>query len=198
MERKTEETRQLLFDSAIEAFARKGYAGTSVTDILKATGLSKPTLYYYFQSKAGLFNAILDFAIDEPYRLMQEAVVGLATTQEKLAALAAVLFQFCGTHQHVTRLALATVFAAPEEVPSDSLNPAKRRRNFEFFLNMIREGQKRRELDSELDSTELAHGIFGSISHQIRTHITSPTGRLDDKRAERVVALFLNGARPRK
>lgn len=198
MEKKSEETKQLLFDSAIEAFARKGYAGTSVTDILKATGLSKPTLYYYFQNKAGLFSAILDFAIDEPYRLMQEAVVGLETTREKLVALAAVLFHFCGTHQHVTRLALATVFAAPEEVPPDSLNPAKRRRNFELFLNVVRDGQKRGELDRKLDSTELAHGIFGSISHQIRTHITAPTTRLDAKRAQRVVDLFLNGATPRK
>jgi AcrR family transcriptional regulator len=63
--------REVVLESAIAAFARKGYAGTSVQDILQATHLSKPTLYYYFESKAGLFRAILDFAYDECFRLMQ-------------------------------------------------------------------------------------------------------------------------------
>jgi AcrR family transcriptional regulator len=48
MSKKPEAARQIILDSAIEAFARKGYAGTSILDILKLTGLSKPTLYYYF------------------------------------------------------------------------------------------------------------------------------------------------------
>lgn len=195
MEKKLQDARQVVLDSAIEAFARKGYAGTSVTDILKTTGLSKPTLYYYFESKAGLFRAILDFAFDEPYRLMRDAVAAASTTEEKLVGLASVLFRFCGTHQYITRLALATVFAAPEEIPPDSINPAKRRRNFEFVLGVIRDGQKGRDLDPSQDAKELAHGIYGSISHQIRVHLIAPTGRLDRKRAERVVALFLNGAR---
>ena len=37
------DARQRVLDSAIEAFARKGYAGTSVRDIVTATGRSKPT-----------------------------------------------------------------------------------------------------------------------------------------------------------
>ncbi len=198
MTKKPEDARQRVLDSAIEAFARKGYAGTSITDILKATGLSKPTLYYYFENKAGLFRAILDFAFDEPYRLMTEGVAAKIGTAEKLVGIATVLFDFCGSHQHLTRLASATVFAAPEEIPPDSINPAKRRRNFEFVLGVVRDGQKRGELDANQDPVELTHGIYGSISHQIRMHLIAPTGRLDRKRAERIVALFLNGASPTK
>ncbi|HAB17302.1 MAG TPA: TetR/AcrR family transcriptional regulator [Verrucomicrobiota bacterium] len=198
MQDKPVDARQAVLNSAIEAFARRGYAGTSVTDILEATGLSKPTLYYHFENKAGLFRAILDFAFDEPYRLMVDAAAAGLSTEQKLIGIATVLFEFCGTHQHLTRLALAAVFAAAEEIPPDSINPKKRRRNFEFVMGIISDGQKRGELDSSLDTAELTHGIYGSISHQIRMHLIAPTGRLDGELAQRVVALFLNGARRRR
>ena len=45
------ETAQAIVDAAISHFAKKGYAGTSIKEIIEATGTSKATLYYYFASK---------------------------------------------------------------------------------------------------------------------------------------------------
>ena len=187
-----------MLESAIAAFARKGYAGTSVQDILRATGLSKPTLYYYFKNKAGLFRSILDFAYDESFRLMNEAVTAPTCCEGRLVAVAAAFFEFAQKNQDLTRLVFATVFAAPEEIPPDSINLAKRRRNFEFVLGIVREAQKAGEIDSRYDVLELTHGIFGAISHRVRAHLLMPQGGLDRRRAKRVVSLFLNGARKRK
>jgi AcrR family transcriptional regulator len=187
--------REAVLESAIAAFARKGYAGTSVQDILRATGLSKPTLYYYFESKAGLFRGILDFAHDECFRLMRESVAAVSACEERLIAVAAAIFQFAERRQDLMRLVFATVFAAPEEIPRGCIDLTKRRRNFEFVLAIVRAGQKERVIDSRYDVEEIAHGIFGAISHQVRTHLLMPKGRLDRKRAERIVALFLDGAR---
>ena len=55
-------TRERLLETAIAIFAEKGYAGTSVREIVEQAGVSKPVLYYYFQSKEGLFLAILEMA----------------------------------------------------------------------------------------------------------------------------------------
>lgn len=46
-----ETKRQQIIDLAAELFARKGFAGTSVTDIGAAAGLAKGALYYYIGSK---------------------------------------------------------------------------------------------------------------------------------------------------
>jgi TetR/AcrR family transcriptional regulator len=54
--------RERLLETAIGMFAEKGYAGTSVREIVEQAGVSKPVLYYYFNSKEGLFLAILDLA----------------------------------------------------------------------------------------------------------------------------------------
>lgn len=187
--------RQAVLESALAAFARTGYAGTSVQAILRATGLSKPTLYYYFESKAGLFRAILDFAYDECFRLMRDAVATADSCEGRLIAVAAAIFRFAESHKDLTRLVFATVFAAPEEIPKGCIDLTKRRRNFEFVLEIVRAGQKERSIDSSYDGEEITHGIFGAISHQVRTHLLMPKGKLDRRRAERVVALFLNGAR---
>ncbi len=56
--------RQRLLETATELFAEKGYAGTSVREIVDRAGVSKPVLYYYFKSKEGLFYAILEWAAD--------------------------------------------------------------------------------------------------------------------------------------
>ncbi|MEO8427510.1 MAG: TetR/AcrR family transcriptional regulator [Verrucomicrobiota bacterium] len=195
---KRSDARQLVLESAIAEFAKKGYAGTSVQDILRATRLSKPTLYYYFKSKAGLFRAILGFAYDESFRLMQAGVEKETSCEERLIEVASAVFAFARNHQSLIRLVFATVFAAPEEIPPDSIDSTKRRRNFEFVLKIVRGGQKGGELDSRYDPVELTHGIFGAISHQTRTHLLEAQGSLDRRRAERVVSLFLDGARKQK
>jgi TetR/AcrR family transcriptional repressor of nem operon len=46
--------------SAMSLFWRKGYEATSLQDLLKATGLSKSSLYQTFGSKRALFERSLD------------------------------------------------------------------------------------------------------------------------------------------
>jgi AcrR family transcriptional regulator len=41
-------------------FARKGYHGTSIADVLKEAGISRGTFYLYFESKESLFQALVD------------------------------------------------------------------------------------------------------------------------------------------
>ncbi len=47
---------------AAQLFATLGYDATSVRNIVEAAEVTKPTLYYHFQSKEGLAHALLDTA----------------------------------------------------------------------------------------------------------------------------------------
>jgi AcrR family transcriptional regulator len=51
--------RQRLLDSAVHLFTERGYAATSVREIVESAGLTKPALYYHFRSKEGIYLAIL-------------------------------------------------------------------------------------------------------------------------------------------
>lgn len=55
---RAEETREALLTSARAAFADRGYAGSSLEDIVGPAGLTKGALYHHFGSKAGVFEAV--------------------------------------------------------------------------------------------------------------------------------------------
>jgi AcrR family transcriptional regulator len=52
-------TRQRILDVALELFAERGYAGTSVADITKRLGISKAALYHHFTAKGEILEALL-------------------------------------------------------------------------------------------------------------------------------------------
>ena len=50
--------KQTILNKALELFSAKGYDGVSVSELTEAAGITKPTLYYYFGSKEGVFEAV--------------------------------------------------------------------------------------------------------------------------------------------
>jgi AcrR family transcriptional regulator len=57
------ERREQLLAAATQAFARAGFAATSLDDIAAAAGISRVLLYRHFESKTDLYRAVLDRAI---------------------------------------------------------------------------------------------------------------------------------------
>jgi len=57
---KKEKVRAALVKAAREAFTAKGYAKTTMDDIVRVAGKAKSTLYYYFESKEAAFQAVVD------------------------------------------------------------------------------------------------------------------------------------------
>ena len=80
-------SRERLLETAIGMFAEKGYAGTSVREIVERAGVSKPVLYYYFQSKEGLFLAILDMAENLQKQLLFEVLESEGNVLDRLLIL---------------------------------------------------------------------------------------------------------------
>ncbi|MBU0926943.1 MAG: TetR/AcrR family transcriptional regulator [Spirochaetes bacterium] len=54
-----ETTRGRILDEATRLFAARGYEAVGVQDLCESSGVTKPTLYYHFGSKAGLLDALL-------------------------------------------------------------------------------------------------------------------------------------------
>ena len=54
------ETRRQILRAALKRFANAGYAATSVQQIVDDAKVSKPALYYHFNDKAGLFQALVN------------------------------------------------------------------------------------------------------------------------------------------
>jgi TetR/AcrR family transcriptional regulator len=191
---KNGDTRHQILTAALKRFASCGYAGTSVQDIVDAARVTKPTLYYYFPNKAGLFQGLVDSAHDERHRLMQEALKRGQTLKEQLVEILTALFDYTQEHRELMRVAFATVFASSDELPKELDYFAKCERNFEFLHSLIKQGLAEGTLDRRFKSKELAFGFHGLVNVYVMTHLLLPECVLDRTTAKRVVQLFLDGA----
>jgi len=62
--------RQLVLESALETFSRFGYRKTSMDDIATAAHISRPGLYFLFESKPALFREAVTHALDRDLSLI--------------------------------------------------------------------------------------------------------------------------------
>lgn len=60
----TRDTRTALLDAAQQAFAAKGFSGTSIRELAAAVGIKESSVYNHFPSKQGLLDAVLQRADD--------------------------------------------------------------------------------------------------------------------------------------
>jgi TetR/AcrR family transcriptional repressor of nem operon len=65
---KKETTNKHIIEKAAELFNRKGYAGTSMSDIMKATGLEKGGIYGHFKSKKEIALAAFEYNIEHVFK----------------------------------------------------------------------------------------------------------------------------------
>ncbi|HLV72362.1 TetR family transcriptional regulator [Actinomadura hallensis] len=64
---------ETILRTAVELFNRKGYDATSMGDLAKELGLTKPAIYHHVTSKEQLLSLALDDALDELTALVTEA-----------------------------------------------------------------------------------------------------------------------------
>src|ERR671919_2665219 len=72
-----ERRRPQVLDAALELFLERGYEGTSMDAIARATGVSKPVVYACFPSKEELFRTLL---YREEERILAEIQAAFADT----------------------------------------------------------------------------------------------------------------------
>lgn len=80
--------RRQILDGARGMFLSRGFEGTSMQDVARAAGVSKGTLYVYFDSKEAMFEAL----VRQECGVLQDSVRRLAsgsgTVQDELLAIA--------------------------------------------------------------------------------------------------------------
>jgi AcrR family transcriptional regulator len=84
---KSERSRRRVLDAAAAEFARNGYASVTLKDIAARAGLQAGSLYYYFDTKEDLVEAILAEGVDATSRDTRAAVGALGANAEPLTRL---------------------------------------------------------------------------------------------------------------
>lgn len=97
-----------LIDRAIEVFEKVGYKNAKMDDIAATAGMTKVTLYSYFQSKENLYLAITYqalSALNEVYKETMEANASESGLESTLALLETFM-EFCASHYFYSEVLL--------------------------------------------------------------------------------------------
>jgi AcrR family transcriptional regulator len=81
---KAEKTKEFIIAKAAPLFNKKGYAGTSMSDIMKATGLAKGGLYGNFESKDEIAALAFEYSYNQLKEDIGQKVRAKKTGVEKL------------------------------------------------------------------------------------------------------------------
>ena len=95
---------------AAQLFATLGYDATSVRNIVEAAEVTKPTLYYHFQSKEGLAHALLTLPMQRLVAELKGILDGPDDAATKLARLLDAEFAFCRDDPDRARFVYALFF----------------------------------------------------------------------------------------
>ncbi len=186
--------RERIITAACRIFANCGYEGASVQDIVKAAKVTKPTLYYYFGSKQGLYQALVEHAQEERFQLIQRAAGRHTILREQLIAVVDTLYAYARNHRDLTRICFASFFASPGEVPCHTRMIEKGRRNFDFVRGLIEGARRKGTLKTPFTSVELTSALFAQVFFYAVSQVLQPAQTLQAVDAHRTVDLFLEGA----
>lgn len=81
---KSEKTRQFIIEKTAPVFNRQGYAGTSLNDLSKATGLTKGSIYGNFENKDEVALAAFDFNFGKVTAYMKAKILARENAIERL------------------------------------------------------------------------------------------------------------------
>jgi AcrR family transcriptional regulator len=153
-ERRSAETRERLFRSALQLFAQKGFEETTVEDITEAADVGKGTFFNYFPSKDHILIAFSDMQIGK----LEQAVAGLRSSEQPLQDFMRSLvlkmteepIRNPGLIRALLRGYLSTT--AVREMMIQKQNHAHG-----LHKQMIEIGQGRGEVRSDIPAAEIAH-----------------------------------------
>jgi AcrR family transcriptional regulator len=179
-----------LLEAAVRLFAHKGYPATSTREIVEAAGVTKPMLYYYFQSKEGLLAAALAHFMNAFHERLRQVVAADREPYEQLVELVWAHLDFCQEHKPLARLFYALYFGPDDQKGLVDLNQYT-----EPGHELLMQGVARAleaHLVREGCEAELGMALHGMINIWVMAALNEEMS-LDHELARRIVDDLLRG-----
>lgn len=187
------DTEERLLDAALTLFAEKGYEAASVRQIIEATGVTRPVLYYYCSNKEDLFKRLVHWKHDEAYRELGRTVQETKGCANRLRAIIRGSFAFCAADPRVPQVMFQTHFGPVIPGVSEFMAEVAKLR-FLVVHQVIQDGLDAGELQGG-DAASLSL-VFCCIMDQhinVLSRLRKPKERLAPKLADGLVDVFLFG-----
>lgn len=177
-------------DCALDLFSQRGYDAVGVREVVEAAGVTKPTLYHYFDSKRGLLEALLRREIGRLLSEILPAAIYQGDLVLVLENITRAYFSFAKRHTACYRMQLGMYFSAPDSEANLAILPfaAQQREILELvFIEAVDDHGNLRGRHARY-----AAGFLGVINAMIGLHFNDQLA-LTDELAYQTVHQFMHG-----
>lgn len=178
-----------LLTVAADVFTERGYDGTSMEHLARASGLSKSSLYHHIESKEQLLRLALERAVEPLYAVVEEPG---ATTGRAVDRLAYVIH---GEVQVLaTRLPYVTLLLRVRGNTDIERWALEQRRAFDKVVaSLVQQAVDEGDLRPDLDAATTARLVFGMINSLVEWWRPARGGVETDAVAAQVEQLVFRG-----
>lgn len=188
--------RERLLESALDLFNKKGYASTSVREIVEAAGVTKPVLYYYFKNKEGLYLELMKSPFEVLETILKETAHEPISSRERIQRLFDGVFLLFAENLKAARLMYSIYYGPPQGAPFIDFEGYHLKIR-EVTGLILKEGIKKGELRSA-DSEALSWALIGALNFALEDQLCGCSCRIDLKGLSRMLDLIFDGVTVRK
>jgi len=156
--RRRTDTKQRLYEAAVELIAEQGFSATTVDDIALRANVAKGTVYYNFASKSALFEELLRHGIGLLTDAFREAVAGLPP-REAVAALVRAQLEYIRRYQAFAQLLLSEMWRTNREWQQTLI--MLREQAIGVIAETVQSGVDSGDLPGDLDVRVASAALFG-------------------------------------
>ncbi|MFH1033688.1 MAG: TetR/AcrR family transcriptional regulator [Pseudomonadota bacterium] len=179
-----------LLQAAGELFAQKGYAATTVREIVAAAGVTKPVLYYYFGSKEGLYLELMESTSASLLAVLEEAQIPGASARQRIVRLGELVFLVFLEHILVMKIIHSTFYGPPQGAPFVDFMALHQHFQNEL-LNLVREGMAKGEFETG-DPQVMTWALLGAEHMAMDLELCQPDQGMGLEGLRRVMGLILD------
>jgi len=183
--------RERLLHAAADLFSRKGYAATSVREIVASAGVSKPVLYYYFKNKEGIYHEIIRFGLGKVESLIAGIKALDCSISQKILRLFEGTIDSIQEDIQIIRLLYAVQYGVCRELPAVNMEDIQDLFD-DAVLDLVKEGIDKGEFISD-DPNVMRWVLVGAMSISVDMTIFRPELGGGRETLSRMVAMILRG-----
>ena len=197
------DTRQQILDTAKKEFAQHGLEGARVDIIAAHAKINKAMIYYHFQSKENLYQAVIDSHVEEIGNFLEASLVEISIPEDIFPKLAEFYNNVISSKDTFLPIMLREVAGGGERVKHALTNVFFKRGLSGKLKKLIDDGIKTRRF-RDVDSRNAVISFLGmNLFYLIFASAMNAVWEIKDekkfrqKRAKEVVDLFLYGLKAR-
>ncbi len=179
------EVRERLLSGATGLFASKGYAATTVREIVERAGVTKPVLYYYFRSKEGIYLDLMREPFGKFAALVEETVLTAGSARDRLFRLCLMAYDIFIENLDTARVMYSIYYGPPQGAPFIDFD-AYHRRFQEAVLQVLREGIRDGEF-RRVDLHDAMWAVIGAVNVAMEVELCHPQQSLGRDGVRRVL-----------